>query len=84
MGAVEAVRNGYDADGMRVQRTAGGTVTKWVYGPDGNPIMEAAETSIRKFVYAEGKLLGYWETVGGVTQKYFTFNRSGGERGIDC
>ena len=57
---------------MRVQRTAGGTVTRWVYGPDGNPIMEAAETSIREFVYAEGKLLGYWETVGGVTQKYFT------------
>lgn len=70
-GMVEVVRYGYDADGMRVQRTAGGQVTRWIYGPDGNPIMEVSATCTREFVYAEGKLLGYWETAGGTTRRYF-------------
>ncbi len=71
-GAIEVVRYGYDPDGMRVQRLEGGEVTRWVYGPDGNPILEASETCTREFVYVEGKILGYWESVRGTTQRYFT------------
>jgi RHS repeat-associated protein len=72
VGAAEAVRYGYDADGMRVQRIIEGEVTRWVYGPDGNPILESSGVYAREFVYAEGKILGYWETAGDTTRQYFT------------
>jgi RHS repeat-associated protein len=72
-GAEVLASYGYDADGMRVmKRTRAGT-TIWLYGPDGNPIVEQSASSYtREYVYAEGRLFGYWETRGAVTRKYFT------------
>ena len=71
-GAVEVAEYLYDADGLRVQKTAGGEVTRWVYGPDGNPVVEHNKVYSREFVYAESKLLGYWQTTSGEAKKYYT------------
>jgi RHS repeat-associated protein len=74
--AVEVARYGYDADGLRVEKTvpgsSGSVVTRWVYGPDGNVVLEQGESYQREYVYAEGKLLGYWELLGTEEQKYYT------------
>ncbi len=74
--AVEVARYGYDADGLRVEKTvpgsSGSEVTRWVYGPDGNVVLEQGGSCRREYVYAEGKLLGYWELRGTEEQKYYT------------
>jgi RHS repeat-associated protein len=71
-GVEEAARYQYDADGLRVQKTAGAELTRWVYEPDGNPVVEQTVSYVREFVYAESKLLGYWQTLGGEAKKYYT------------
>jgi RHS repeat-associated protein len=71
-GVVEVARYQYDADGMRVQKTAGAEVTRWAYGPDGNPVFEQSTTWTREFVYSDSKLLGYWQTTAGETRQYYT------------
>jgi RHS repeat-associated protein len=66
----------YDPDGLRIKKTGSNVITTYWYGSDSRVAAEkrvvGSNTRLRVFTYAISKLIGYDETIDGITRRYWT------------
>jgi RHS repeat-associated protein len=65
-----------DALGRRVERSAGGVVTRWVYGAGLGPVAEYSNgTLVARYVYARGRNVPDWAITAGGVYRFVTDER---------